>query len=238
MRYAVYFVPGDETPLGLFGARLFGRWPDGRAEAVPDDHPERLARTGRAARYGFHATLKAPFRLREGCSSNALLASVETLAETLRSVPLAPLAVDRHGLATLALCQRREQPQALTELAARCVRTLDPLRAPLDDAERSRRRPEQLSPEARDRLERWGYPWVLDGFRFHMTLARGGEGAEGFTDWLERRVEKAGLEHATLDRLALCREAAPGAPLLRIAELPLGGGGRSRSSGPEPAALG
>jgi len=225
MRYAVYYVPGDDTPLGRFGAQLFGRWPNGEAEPVRDDHPERLARTGRAARYGFHATLKAPFRLHPEASVAALLSAVEALAATLRPVPLEPLRVDRHGLATLALCLAEPQSTELVALAERCVRELDRFRAPLNEAERARRRPERLSPEARERLERWGYPWVLDGFRFHLTLARGGEGEQHFLSWLHRRVAAAELQGAALDRLAVCREAAPGAPLLRIAQWPLGNTG-------------
>jgi len=240
MRYAVYFVPGDDTPLGRFGAGLFGRWPDGRAHPIEHDHPERAARTGRAARYGFHATLKAPFRLDERVDQSMLRTAVEALAQTLSPVPLAPLVVDEHGLATLALCvgQGAEEgtgaepggrrSEALSALAERCVRDLDRLRAPLDAAERARRRPERLSPQALERLERFGYPWVLDGFRFHMTLARGGEGAGDFRRWLERRVREAGAGAGTLDRLALCREAVPGAPLVRIGETVLGGGGTGR----------
>jgi len=72
-RYAIYFVPADDSPLGVFGARLFGRWPDGTPEPDTLAVPEREERTRRVARYGFHATLKAPFALASGCTESGLV---------------------------------------------------------------------------------------------------------------------------------------------------------------------
>ena len=48
---------------------------------------------------------------------------------------------------------------------------LDRFRAPLTPEEIARRGP-MPDPVARAHLARWGYPWVLDRFRFHMTLTR------------------------------------------------------------------
>ena len=38
------------------------------------------------------------------------------------------------------------------------------------DAEIARRKPETLSTHQRALLEHWGYPFVMDEFRFHITL--------------------------------------------------------------------
>jgi hypothetical protein len=58
----------------------------------------------------------------------------------------------------------------LNALAGHVVAALDSYRAPLTDAEIARRKPEALSTHQRALLERWGYPFVMDEFRFHITL--------------------------------------------------------------------
>lgn len=172
-RYAIYLAPDPETRLWRFGSSMLGYDADtGRGEPVP----EALAGLGldwRAAteaprRYGFHGTLKAPFRLADGRSEDDLLVAAERLAAThdACAVPrLEPRALGRFVALTLA-----EPHAALHALADDCVRGLDALRAPLTDAERARRGAAALPPRQAAYLERWGYPHVLDEFRFHMTL--------------------------------------------------------------------
>lgn len=64
-----------------------------------------------------------------------------------------------------------EEPVAeLNQLANDVVVSFDRFRAPLRDAEIAKRRPERLSEAQRQNLDRWGYPYVFDEFRFHMTL--------------------------------------------------------------------
>src|SRR5207245_1192733 len=58
----------------------------------------------------------------------------------------------------------------LQQLAADCARDFDSFRAPLGAEDRARRRPEKLTERQRDYLDRWGYPYVMEEFRFHMTL--------------------------------------------------------------------
>jgi len=60
---------------------------------------------------------------------------------------------------------------ALGDLAARVVADLDPFRAPLTEAEVARRRPDRLTPRQRDLLALYGYPYVMEEFRFHLTLS-------------------------------------------------------------------
>src|SRR5262249_46661964 len=48
----------------------------------------------------------------------------------------------------------------------------DKFRAPPDAAELAKRRAAGLTPAQDALLERWGYPYVFDEFRFHMTLTR------------------------------------------------------------------
>ncbi|MHB2165795.1 DUF1045 domain-containing protein [Alsobacter sp. R-9] len=63
------------------------------------------------------------------------------------------------------------QSPGLTAVAAGCVLPLQPFRAPLSPDDRAWRRPERLDDVGRRYLDRYGYPYVLDRFRFHMTLS-------------------------------------------------------------------
>lgn len=165
-RYAIYYTATG--PLAAFGARWLGRDIVSGAESRPlGAGIESLTRTAR--RYGFHATLKAPFRLAADTSEAALRADLHTLTASQPPVALQGglRLASLHGFP--ALVQAQPCP-ALQDLAARVVRELDPHRAPLTPEDRSRRQPDRLSPAQRNLLDRWGYPFVLGQFRFHMTL--------------------------------------------------------------------
>ena len=230
VRHAVYFVPEDGGALARFGQGVLGRDASGRAVAPLEGLPAvPAAWTGAPARYGFHATLKAPFTLARDATEEALSDACDALAGAHAPIPLPRLAPRRlDGFAALVL---PEPDEALGRLAADCVIGLEPFRAPLDAAALARRRPERLEPAARARLERWGYPHVLEGFRFHMTLStrlpEEGADADAAERWvaaLARRFEATvGTDARLVDRVALCREDAPGAALVRVAEHPLRG---------------
>lgn len=170
-RYAIYAMPAGA--LARAGAAWLG-WDAPRGRAV--DHPrlEGLPRpiaeiTARPRRYGLHATLKPPFRLAEGSSLAALMQDLAALCERLGPVTLEGLRLARLG-GFLALVPEAESA-ALQALAAASVTRLDRHRAPLTEAELARRRAgKALSPAQEGHLLRWGYPHVLDQFRFHITL--------------------------------------------------------------------
>lgn len=82
-RYAIYYTPAPEHPLTVAASAWRGRdaFAGGPATA-PAGHVAAATDTVRVAlteprRYGFHATLKAPFRLKEGTT-------VEELEQVLR----------------------------------------------------------------------------------------------------------------------------------------------------------
>lgn len=223
-RYALYFVPADDSSLAAFGARLFGRWPDGSAVSNPLDLPQRLERTRRVARYGFHATLKAPFRLAPGRSESELLASVEDIGSRWRAASLHGLCVQA-GSAHTSLRFGEQAPaesiRGVNQVARACVLDFDEFRAPLTDAERARRHPERLDARERALLERYGYPWILDRFAFHLTLSdqRQDDSDADWSEALEAHYRELVPDVPVLDRIAVCREREPGAPLLRISEV-------------------
>jgi putative phosphonate metabolism protein len=167
-RFAIYWAPRPGSPLAAFGAAWLGRdAEDGRAApqpAVPD-----IARmTAEPRRYGFHATLKPPFALAEGCVEAALLDAVAALARMIDAFDLPPLRLEAIGR-FLALVPGAPVPQ-LERLAAACVARLDHFRAPPSPDEFVRRRRARLTPAQDTLLQRWGYPYVFEEFRFHLTL--------------------------------------------------------------------
>jgi len=167
-RYALYFAPADRR-LWQAAAAWLG-WDAEAGCAV--EHPAvagLAAATAAPRKYGFHATLKAPFRLAAGRSA-------DDLAEALghEAALLAPVELPGLGVAPLAerfLALRPEGNEAgLMRLAAEVVTRFEPFRAPASQAEIARRRPEALLPRQRDLLTAFGYPYVFEEFRFHMTL--------------------------------------------------------------------
>lgn len=169
-RYAIYYAPDPQIDWVGFSTRWLG-WDMETGEQVP--HPvidgvdvATVSETPR--KYGLHATMKPPFRLREGQSVEALQRACEALAAKQAPVQLDGLEVARLGR-FLALCPVGGTDD-LNTLAAACVQELDGFRAPAGEAELARRRASGLTPQQERNLVRWGYPYVLDAFRFHITL--------------------------------------------------------------------
>lgn len=165
-RYAIYFCPQPGSALGRFGADWLGNYKMATAMALSDD--VYLAVTKSPRRYGFHGTLKAPFQLSPLASQEQLLDAVSALATSTTSFAIDGFVLKSIG-SFIALVPRSE-PDELSILASRCVTELDTFRAPPDSDELTRRRRANLSPAQDQLLVRWGYPYVLDEFRFHLTL--------------------------------------------------------------------
>ena len=171
-RYAIYFTPGSGSALARFGASIIGYDSDGGSDvprlalnAVPP--AELISATQAPRRYGFHATLVAPFQL-NSCSEDQLCGGVEEFGAQAGAALLGRLEVSTIS-GFIALTPREACP-AVNGLAARCVEFFDRYRAPLGANDLIRRSAGELSLRQRRNLERWGYPYVFDDFRFHMTL--------------------------------------------------------------------
>jgi putative phosphonate metabolism protein len=167
-RYAVYYAPRPGT-FADRAADWLGRDPEtGNMRPQPDLGLPAAEITGEPRRYGFHGTIKPPFRLAPGVMRDDLDAAMRSLASCLSPVALPGLRIaNLDGF--LALVPDGDGPD-LQQLGAAVVRELDPLRAPATQAEIARRRPERLTPRQRSLLDQWGYPFVMEEFRFHLTL--------------------------------------------------------------------
>ncbi|MEM9270403.1 MAG: DUF1045 domain-containing protein, partial [Pseudomonadota bacterium] len=119
-------------------------------------------------KYGLHGTLKPPFALADGVGYADLLAAVEAFAAEMPRFALDGLVISRLG-GFVALAPRGDT-WPLTRLACGVVEALEPFRAPLSEAALAKRRAGGLSPRQEALLQRFGYPYVMDQFRFHLTL--------------------------------------------------------------------
>ena len=210
-RYAIYFAADANSALSRFGAELLGYDAHTGNEMPFPEEPLRTAPdwrdiTADPRKYGFHATLKAPMALTPGKTEAELVAACATFAGRARTIPLIRPVVD--SISGFIAVIPAEPVGDLQQFAADCVRNFDSFRAPLSAEDRARRKPEKLSERQRDYLDRWGYPYVMEEFRFHMTLT-GRLDAERRGAILEMlRAQFAGLKLDTLaiDRIALFRQ--------------------------------
>ncbi|MEJ0011767.1 MAG: DUF1045 domain-containing protein [Bauldia sp.] len=173
MRYALYFAPAAASDLWRFGSAVLGydaATGHEMAQFVPAGvAPGEWRRlTAEPRRYGFHATLKAPFRLADGLSETALSDAAAKFAAAV-----APFDLPLHltPLDGFTAVMPTFVPPALTAVENAVVAGFDSFRAPLDEAEMAKRLRAPLTPRQRGYLDRYGYPYVHDEFRFHMTLS-------------------------------------------------------------------
>lgn len=226
-RYAIYYAPPRAHPLWQVGCALLGRDPEtGEAMGQPglaDVLPERFdAITSEARRYGWHATLKPPFALADGADVGMLETALARFCAPRAPFPMPQLMLaDLKGfLAVVA----QEPSEALASLAAGCVSTFDAFRRPASEAELAKRRRGGLDPVEEANLASWGYPYVMDRFRFHMTLTMRLEAGErtAVATALAPLLREALAAPPAADGVALYGEPSPGAPFLLLRRYPFG----------------
>lgn len=227
-RYAIYFSPAKHSAWWTFGAHWLGRdehdntaLPQPEAPGISSAELKDI--TAEPRRYGFHATLKAPFHLSAGHTEADLVARLGRLAQTLAPIALGPLQLARLGKFVALVPEAA--PVGLHTLAASCVTELDDLRAPLSELDLARRRSAGLDARESELLALHGYPHVLERFRFHMTLTGPVDTAtvERVSQALASDVARLNRETPLrLDRLCLFVERSPGAPLQRVIDIRLG----------------
>ena len=233
MRYAINFTPARDAPLTSAASAWLGRdaFTDERLPAprLATMNPEEISyHTAAARRYGFHATLKAPFSLSEQETELSLMCALDSFAGRARSFLIPRLGIARiAGL--FALVPVFPVPE-LSAFAGDVVRSFERFRAPLSDVEIARRNPGALTPAEVRNLVQWGYPYVLEAYRFHMPLTGRVPASEA------QRVQNA-LEEVFSSLLAapilvngvsVFIEREPGAPftVLRYRSFGLPGGER------------
>ncbi len=172
-------------------------------------------------KYGFHATLKAPMALADGRTETALAEACARFAAAKRQIPMIEPIVD--SISGFSAVIPGKPSDTLQQLAADVVSTFEPFRAPLTAEDRARRNPEKLTPRQRDYLDRWGYPYVMEEFRFHMTLTGRLDTArrEAVLPLLRKRFAETAIATLAIDRLALFRQDDAAARFRIIGHWPL-----------------
>jgi putative phosphonate metabolism protein len=226
-RYAIYFAPRPGSRLARFGAEWLG-YDVASGVTVPQPalatiDAERLRTiTAEPRRYGFHATLKPPFVLAEGCTVEELEQATAALARREAAFDAPPLHLSCiSGFWALTLSA---PCPPLHTLADRCVRMLDRFRAPPSAEELARRRRAQLTGRQEELLARWGYPYVMNEFRLHLTLTARLDAAEGATVGRELELLAAPLcrKSVPIDALSLFHQPNEDAPFRLVQRYPLG----------------
>ncbi len=230
-RYAVYFAPSPGSLGWLAGSHWLGRCAallqplqQLAIEGVAADDLHRLTVAPR--RYGWHATLKAPFALAPGTDWITLHQAVQAVAHSLQPFVLPPLQVERID-DFLALVPPKSHPTnaQIHEAAAACVTALQPLAAPPSAADLARRRAAGLTPRQDALLQRWGYPFVLEEFRFHLSITGNLAQVDAQTQALVLDAAQeffSDLPTLKFNSLALFAEPTPGADFVLLDHLEMG----------------
>ncbi|AHG47628.1 phosphonate metabolism protein [Rhizobium leguminosarum bv. trifolii CB782] len=228
MRYALYFTPPKDHPLTGAASLWLGRDAfSGETYPAPEHETlgaaEQFELTADPRRYGFHATIKAPFSLAASVTEKDFMTVVEDFAARTPAFEIPELVLGQLGRFFALVPGSLHQP--LQDFAAKVVKSFEPFRAALSPADMARRNPEKLSEGQRANLQRWGYPYVMEDFGFHMTLT--GQVpetraemmkailTERFADFIGRPLSITGL--------AVFTEETRGAPFKVHSWLPLTG---------------
>ena len=238
-RYAIYYAPETGTPLAEFGNHWLGR----NAEtdtAVTQPSIDGLTAeqiqdmTSDPRLYGFHGTLKPPFELKPGQSLEGLRAALRIFAKGQARFAIPPLELATIGK-FIALTPT-ESTSELLDLSRDSVRSFEAFRAPLDeerdktyrepvDEQDQLQRLTRLTVNQERMLDHWGYPYVMDEFRFHLSLTN------RIPDRSTRKTLYEGLEHLTrelcqesVDFQSICLfgQAGPGTPMTLIERFSFG----------------
>jgi putative phosphonate metabolism protein len=226
VRYAVYFAPADTTALWQAGCQWLGRDPRSDAELPQPEvdgwSAERIVQITASPRmYGFHATLKPPFRLAEGRTVAQLASATRELAARLQAFIVPQLSVT--SLDDFLALQPAGHDTKLSALADACVTELDSFRRLPSAQELAQRRVARLTPRQDELLAQFGYPYVLDQFRFHMTLTERLPRADAnlLGPWLRDYLAHALAVPSRCDNVCLFVQNGPGEAFLLLQRFPL-----------------
>jgi putative phosphonate metabolism protein len=223
-RFAVYYAPSRESAWWRAGSAWLGRDAENGERCIPPQ-PQGLTRplaelTDAPRRYGWHGTLVAPFRLAEGVTQQHVLDAAREWA-AMQSPFALPVEAATLGDFVALRPAHGEGEAKLRQLASSALRTLNPLRAKPSEADLARRLAAPLSERQRALLVEWGYPYVFDEFRFHMTLSSTLANADEratLVAWWQQQTPVLGP--LVVDHAALFVEPSPGEPFVLWQRVP------------------
>lgn len=222
-RYALYYAPPIDHPITNTAVQWLGRDAFGGGVSPRTLPPTWEPLLNDPRRYGFHATLKPPMRLQSEFHSWDLQSAARDFCRKQPPLDIGHLKVARIG-SFFALVPERA-PLALGMLADAVVSEFDRFRAPMEPEEFARRNSPSLDAVEVENLKAWGYPYVFERFRFHMSLtgpvpedlrdAVGNHLAEMFAESLSQPVK--------VDALTIFMEEVPEAEFIALSRAEFGG---------------
>lgn len=225
-RIALYFAPPAATAWWQAGCEWLGRDAESGAlltgPTVAGIDSKNVTHAPR--RYGWHGTVVAPFRCADGVTYETVLAAAQRWAQ--QQVPFAfTVKASLMGRFVALRAAQADDDATLRAIAASALHALRPLRARSSDAEIERRIVPGMSDRQIALLRAFDYPYVLDEFRFHMTLSGSLEDA-GLRDTIARHWtdRMTALGPMPFSEVSLFVEPEPGAPFVLRKRLPLGAG--------------
>ena len=180
-RFAIYYAPTKGSGLEEFGKQWFG-WDPLDAKFI--NKKQRINYLNRfgiknlknidknvliAKKYGFHGTLIPPFKLNKNYSTNTLFKKTEDIAKKFKKFKFYKfkLKIINNFYAFI----QNKKNSDINKLSNRLVKELFKFRSPLTKKEIDKRNPSKLSKLQLNILYKWGYPYLMTEFNFHMTLA-------------------------------------------------------------------
>lgn len=244
MRLALYYTPSPSSLLWKLGCRWLGydALSGGKIRQVRSSgiDPDRLHEiTAKPGKYGLHAVLKPPFRLASDCEVAMLRSAIRQFTSCRDPFFLPPLILRQ--INDFFCLGPEKQTRQLNDLASACVRDFDRFRAPLTTCELVRRRINILTPAEKHNLITWGYPYVLDQFRFHITLTT------RISAVAEKEVIHTVLSEMfapvlgvplVMDAICLFVEPAPGEPFVCVERFPFNSTSQTKSVTDGPSSRG
>lgn len=229
-RFAIYYAPQPGSALDRRAQIWLGLDESQTSPVVELLGASGLDAMKSARRYGFHATLKPPMRLAAGRDASAFVDAATAFATDTSPVNIGQLVVKNLD-GFLALIPA-EQSTELAMFAASCVSHFEPFRAPLNEAEISKRLAHPLSARQHELLEQYGYPYVMDEFRMHLTLTDrldvdiADRLQACAKDWFAPDLNETHI----LDHISIFTEQTSQAGFSRLADFPLSGTSNAKAS--------
>jgi putative phosphonate metabolism protein len=214
-RVALYYAPEADDPLWTRGCAWLGRDPETGSELPQPDIDGIAAQVTEPRRYGFHATLKPPMQLT--APFDQFLREVKRFCREQKPFAMPRLDVTLLGR-FIALCPSSASAE-LQAFADACVVSLDAYRRPEDAAAQAKRAAGRTDPQRRN-IAKWGYPFVMEDWRFHMTLSN--PTADGqLMEAAQRHFSEALALPRGVASVAVFVEPAKGEPFQLLERIPL-----------------
>lgn len=171
-RVAIFYAPASKSSLANFGSEWLGWDVENATEVKHPDIPSLPLPISDMVvtpqKYGFHGTLKAPFKLNTTKSEDDLRAALHSFTQQTPKFTIGQMAVAQ--LDNFVAIIQQSQSTNLHNFAATIVEHFEEFRKPLSENDVAKRRKANLTQRQDELMLQWGYPFVFEEFKFHLTL--------------------------------------------------------------------